>query len=349
MRGGKFFVPTCNKVPLCCVKGTAQSAMRNYELRITNYELIYTAVNNFIEISDVVKQYDGHLALDHVSMNVPQGCIYGLLGPNGAGKTSLIRIINRITHQDSGTVMLDGRAITDDDVAHIGYLPEERGLYKKMKVGDQIVYLARLKGMDKTSATGEMLQWLERFDLGEWRDKKLEALSKGMQQKVQFIATVIHRPRLLIFDEPFSGFDPVNADQLKAEILRLKQEGSTVLFSTHNMESVEAICERITLINHSRVVLEGSVDDIRQQHKQGILAVDLARGETLQPCDTLYTLLPAAMGSRETLVRLNPGVSMHDAIAWLNDHCALAGFHEILPSMHDIFVNTVKDQNHGQA
>ncbi len=306
-------------------------------------------MDNYIEIRDVVKQYDGHLALDHVSMDVPRGCIYGLLGPNGAGKTSLIRIINRITHQDSGTVKLDGRAITDDDVVHIGYLPEERGLYKKMKVGDQIVYLARLKGMDKATATAEMQQWLERFDLGEWRDKKLEALSKGMQQKVQFIATVIHRPQLLIFDEPFSGFDPVNADQLKAEILRLKQEGSTVLFSTHNMESVEAICERITLINHSRVVLDGNVDDIRQQHKQGILAVDLSPGQQLQPCDALYTILPTQGSGRETQVRLQAGVNMHDAIAWLNDHCALTGFHEILPSMHDIFVNTVKDQDHEQA
>ena len=303
-------------------------------------------MDNFIEIRDVVKQYDGHLALDHVSMDVPRGCIYGLLGPNGAGKTSLIRIINRITHQDSGTVMLDGRVITDDDVAHIGYLPEERGLYKKMKVGDQIVYLARLKGMDKATAMSEMLQWLDRFGLSEWRDKKLEALSKGMQQKVQFIATVIHRPQLLIFDEPFSGFDPVNADQLKVEILRLKQEGSTVLFSTHNMESVEAICEQISLINHSRVVLEGHVDDIRQQHKQGILAVDLAKGEELQPNDALYTILPPALGSRETQVRLHAGVSMHDAIAWLNDHYRLTGFHEILPSMHDIFVNTVKAQDH---
>ena len=308
--------------------------------------IIKKQVDNFIEIRDVVKQYDGHLALDHVSMDVPRGCIYGLLGPNGAGKTSLIRIINRITHQDSGTVMLDGRAITDDDVAHIGYLPEERGLYKKMKVGDQIVYLARLKGMDKATAMSEMLQWLDRFGLSEWRDKKLEALSKGMQQKVQFIATVIHRPQLLIFDEPFSGFDPVNADQLKVEILRLKQEGSTVLFSTHNMESVEAICEQISLINHSRVVLEGHVDDIRQQHKQGILAVDLAKGEELQPNDALYTILPPALGSRETQVRLHAGVSMHDAIAWLNDHYRLTGFHEILPSMHDIFVNTVKAQDH---
>ena len=192
-------------------------------------------MSNFIEVRDVVKQYDGHRALDHVNVDVPQGCIYGLLGPNGAGKTSLIRIINLITRPDSGTVTLDGHPIAEDDVRHIGYLPEERGLYKKMKVGEQIIYLARLKGMTKTEAQQQMLEWLERFDLAEWRDKKLEALSKGMQQKVQFIATVIHRPKLLIFDEPFSGFDPVNADQLKAEILRLNEQGSTILFSTHNM------------------------------------------------------------------------------------------------------------------
>lgn len=306
-------------------------------------------MDNYIEIRDVVKQYDGHRALDHVSMTVPRGCIYGLLGPNGAGKTSLIRIINRITHQDSGEVLIDGRPITDDDVSLIGYLPEERGLYKKMKVGEQIVYLARLKGMDKASAYNEMQQWLARFDLSEWRDKKLEALSKGMQQKVQFIATVIHRPPLLIFDEPFSGFDPVNADQLKVEILRLQQEGSTVLFSTHNMESVEAICQRITLINHAQVVLEGAVEEIRQQHKLGILAVDLAPGETLEPNDALYTILPPQPGNAETRVRMAAGVTMHDAIAWLNDHCHLTGFHEVLPSMHDIFINTVKDQNHEQA
>lgn len=306
-------------------------------------------MEHFIEINNVVKQYDGHLALDHVSLNVPQGCIYGLLGPNGAGKTSLIRIINRITHQDSGEVKLNGRPITDNDVANIGYLPEERGLYKKMKVGEQIIYLARLKGMDKTTAYNEMVQWLERFDLSEWRNKKLETLSKGMQQKVQFIATVIHRPQLLIFDEPFSGFDPVNADQLKAEILRLKQEGSTVLFSTHNMESVEAICEQISLINHAQVVLQGHVDQIRQQHKQGILEVELDNNTTLEANDNLYTIMPPQAATKQTLVRLNEGVSMHDAIAWLNDHYALTGFHEILPSMHDIFINTVKQQNHEQA
>lgn len=201
----------------------------------------------FIEISDVVKQYKGHTALNHVNLSVPKGCIYGLLGPNGAGKTTLIRIINMITAPDSGTVMLDGSPITADDVAHIGYLPEERGLYKKMKVGDEIVYLARLKGMSKADATRQMLYWLDRFHLTEWRDKKVETLSKGMQQKVQFIATVIHEPKLLIFDEPFSGFDPVNAEQLKREILELQKKGATILFSTHNMESVEEVCDQISL------------------------------------------------------------------------------------------------------
>ena len=225
---------------------------------------------NFIDVNSVVKQYDGHLALDHVDLHVPQGCIYGLLGPNGAGKTSLIRIINRITRADSGTVLLNGREMRQDDIANIGYLPEERGLYKKIKVADEIVYLARLKGMPKALAVSEMEKWLERFGLTEWRDRKVEELSKGMQQKVQFITTVIHRPQLLIFDEPFSGFDPVNAEQLKREIMQLRDEGATILFSTHNMASVEEICEQITLINHARVVLEGSVAHIKQQHKQNL-------------------------------------------------------------------------------
>ena len=306
-------------------------------------------MENFIEVRDVVKQYVGHLALDHVSMNVPQGSIYGLLGPNGAGKTSLIRIINLITRADSGEVLLDGHKIAESDVSQIGYLPEERGLYKKMKVGDHIVYLARLKGLSRVEARSLMEQWLERFELSEWRDKKVEALSKGMQQKVQFIATVIHRPRLLIFDEPFSGFDPVNAEQLKREILALRDEGSTILFSTHNMESVEAICQQISLINHSRVVLQGDVAAIKQSHKKNIIAVDLAGDETLAPNDALYTLLPREAGSRESLISLNAGVTMREAIGWLNEHCHLAGFHEILPSMNEIFINTVKLNQHAEA
>ncbi len=277
---------------------------------------------NFIEVKDVSKQYGDHVALSHVSLNVPDGSIYGLLGPNGAGKTSLIRIINRITHADSGEVLLHGRPMTDEDVHHIGYLPEERGLYKKMTVEDEIVYLARLRGMSRSEALHAMTEWLERFDLTEWRKKKVEQLSKGMAQKVQFITTVIHRPPLLIFDEPFSGFDPVNADQLKREILRLRDEGAAILFSTHNMSSVEEVCQEITLINHSKAVLQGKVEEVRQRFKKNILEVTTADGQRFD-------------------YRLEPGQTMHDAIASLNDKYSLTGFREILPSMHEIFVETV--------
>lgn len=277
---------------------------------------------NFIEVKDVSKQYGDHVALSHVSLNVPDGSIYGLLGPNGAGKTSLIRIINRITHADSGEVLLHGRPMTDEDVHHIGYLPEERGLYKKMTVEDEIVYLARLRGMSRHDALHAMTEWLERFDLSEWRKKKVEQLSKGMAQKVQFITTVIHRPPLLIFDEPFSGFDPVNADQLKREILRLRDEGAAILFSTHNMSSVEEVCQEITLINHSKAVLQGKVEEVRQRFKKNILEVTTADGQRFD-------------------YRLEPGQTMHDAIASLNDKYSLTGFREILPSMHEIFVETV--------
>ena len=297
---------------------------------------------NFIDVNSVVKQYDGHLALDNVDLHVPQGCIYGLLGPNGAGKTTLIRIINRITRPDSGTVLLNGRPLVDKDIANIGYLPEERGLYKKLKVSDEIVYLARLKGMPKRLAVSEMEKWLERFDLTEWRNRKVEELSKGMQQKVQFITTVIHRPQLLIFDEPFSGFDPVNAEQLKREILQLRNEGSTVLFSTHNMSSVEEICEQITLINHSRVVLEGKVADIKQQHKKNLFVVNVGDGETVAQNDTLFDIVPDEL-TQGTVIKLKEGVALRDAIAWLNEHYTLNGISERLPSMNEIFIETVQN------
>ncbi len=297
---------------------------------------------NILEISQVVKQYDGHLALDHVDLTVPEGCTYGLLGPNGAGKTSLIRIINCITRPDSGTVLLNGQPIQPTDVAHIGYLPEERGLYKKMKVQDHIVYLARLKGVDKATATQRAKQWLERFELTEWAGKKVEALSKGMQQKVQFIATVVHEPKLLIFDEPFSGFDPVNADLLKHEILRLRDLGATILFSTHNMESVEEVCEHITLINHAKVVLEGRVSDIKQRHKQGVYRIALEPGAVLDERPALFrTLAAPTQPGGDYTIALAQGVTAREAIAQLNSELPLAGFHEVLPSMHEIFVETV--------
>ncbi len=281
----------------------------------------------YIQVKDVCKQYSGHTAVDHVSLEVPDGSIYGLLGPNGAGKTSLIRIINRITHADSGEVLMHGKPMTDDDVRHIGYMPEERGLYKKMKVSDQILYLGQLRGMSKHDARTAMDEWLQRFNLTEWADKKLEQLSKGMAQKVQFITTVMHRPPLMIFDEPFSGFDPVNADLLKQEILRLKNEGAAILFSTHNMSSVEEVCQEITLINHAKAVLQGKVSDIRQQFKKNILEVTTAEGQAFN-----YTL--------------KENETMHDAIARLNDEYALTGFREILPSMHEVFVETVKSTDY---
>ena len=301
----------------------------------------------FIEISDVVKQYKGHTALNHVNLSVPKGCIYGLLGPNGAGKTTLIRIINMITAPDSGTVMLDGSPITADDVAHIGYLPEERGLYKKMKVGDEIVYLARLKGMSKADATRQMLYWLDRFHLTEWRDKKVETLSKGMQQKVQFIATVIHEPKLLIFDEPFSGFDPVNAEQLKREILELQKKGATILFSTHNMESVEEVCDQISLINHSEVVLEGNVAEIKQRFKKHLYEIRLAGGEQLQPCEEMFSI-EETRPDGTTIIRLAQGVAIREVIARLNEQYALRGFSELLPTMHEIFIETVKNSSNNE-
>jgi len=280
---------------------------------------------SFLSIQNVSKHYSGHTALNNVSIEVPEGSIYGLLGPNGAGKTSLIRIINRITHADEGEVLMLGHKMVDSDVTKIGYLPEERGLYKKMKVGEQIVYLARLHGMNSFDARKEMKAWLEKFELSEWENKKLEALSKGMAQKVQFIATVIHRPPLLIFDEPFSGFDPVNADILKKEILELRNEGATILFSTHNMGSVEEICDEISLINHAEIVLQGKVSEVRQRFKKGIFEVNLTDGTTFE-------------------YKVPEGMSNHDAITELNEKYNLFGFHEILPSMHEVFVQTVSDK-----
>lgn len=300
---------------------------------------------NFIEVRNVVKQYSGHRALDDVSLTVPQGCVYGLLGPNGAGKTSLIRILNRITAPDSGEVLFCGKPQSAADVCNIGYLPEERGLYKKMKVAEQIVYLGRLKGMTRSDAMTATDEWLRRFELTEWRNKKIEALSKGMAQKVQFISTVIHRPELLIFDEPFSGFDPVNANQLKREILRLKEEGATILFSTHNMASVEEVCERITLINHAKVVLEGDVIDVRRRYSKHLYDIELAGPAPLAPVEGLYTVEACAankMGGIHAEIRLCEGVATRDAIAHINSCHDLVGFSEKLPTMNEVFIETVQ-------
>lgn len=304
---------------------------------------------DFIEVKDVVKDYSGHRALDHVSVNVSEGTVYGLLGPNGAGKTSLIRLLNQITRPDSGEIFLDGKPLAPADVMQIGYLPEERGLYKKMKVLSHIVYLGRLKGMSKNDAYRAGRQWLERMGLEEWADKKIEALSKGMAQKVQFIATVVHSPKLLIFDEPFSGFDPVNTEQLKQEILNLNKEGATILFSTHNMSSVEEVCKEFTLINKSRAVLQGNVLDIRRRFRKNLFKVHVAQ-PVIAPAAELYSIEkigPHALGGSEAEIKLAPGVEMKDVISRLNSSYTLLGFEEVLPTMNEIFIETVTD-SHGQ-
>lgn len=285
---------------------------------------------NFLETENVVKQYAGHLALNKVSIQVPQGTIFGLLGPNGAGKTTLIRIINRITAPDSGIVRFNGHESSPEDIYQIGYLPEERGLYKKMKVGEQAIYLAQLKGLSYPEARSRLTRWFEKFDIMPWWNRKLEELSKGMQQKVQFIITVIHEPELLIFDEPFSGFDPVDADRLKQEILELKAAGHTIIFSTHNMSSVEEICDEIALIDRSEVVLSGNVKEVRERFKSNTYILNV-RKET--------------GGIEELRIRKEENISNSDWLTRLASQYEILSFTEEIPSMNDIFINTVSGTN----
>ncbi len=303
---------------------------------------------NFLETEDVVKQYANHLALNKVSIQVPEGKIFGLLGPNGAGKTTLIRIINRITAPDSGEVRICGRPSGPDDIYQIGYLPEERGLYKKMKVGEQAIYLAQLKGLGYMEARKRLEKWFEKFDIMPWWNKKLEELSKGMQQKIQFIITVIHEPRLLIFDEPFSGFDPVNAELLKKEILELKNAGHTIIFSTHNMASVEEICENIALINTSKVVLSGNVTEIRNSFKtHNYIIRYLADKGTLQPADPLFRILEQnnQSGIIEARIHKQESLTNSELLTALAGQTEILSFSEEIPSMNDIFINTVSASN----
>jgi len=297
----------------------------------------------FLEVKNVRKQYANHLALDNVSLEIEKQHVYGLLGPNGAGKTTLIRIINNITAPDSGEVLLNGKPLNANDTARIGYLPEERGLYKKMKVGEQALYLCQLKGLSKPDALKRLKYWFEKFEIENWWDKKVEELSKGMAQKVQFITTVLHQPELLIFDEPFSGFDPVNADLLKREILELRDNGATIIFSTHNMESVEAICDDISLINHSRVVLQGSVSDIQQQFKENIYSA-LIRTQELKNSD-LFDIIDKKVMGNHTQVRLKTTLESNALLQALISEYEVKAFNEELPSMHEIFVKTVTE-NH---
>jgi ABC-2 type transport system ATP-binding protein len=299
-----------------------------------------------IQCKNVCKSFGEKVALDHVSVDIPKGKIFGLLGPNGAGKTTLIRIINRITIPNSGEVIFDGRPITQDDVEKIGYLPEERGLYRKMKVGEQAMYFAQLKGMSAREASIELKKWFVRFGIESWWNKKVEELSKGMAQKVQFITTVVHKPSLLILDEPFSGFDPVNAQIIREEILRLKAEGATIILSTHNMESVEELCDNIALINKSHVVITGGVDEIR--HKYGNNNVELVyTGGSLKSVSGLFTVLSDndEAGRHTSVLALEDGVDSNKALREvLMQGVTVNSFRELVPRMNDIFIKLVTEE-----
>ena len=306
-------------------------------------------MKDLLTAEHVTKRYAAHTALDDVSLAIPEGSVYGLLGPNGAGKTTLIRIINRITAPDSGRVLFDGREIAPEDVYRIGYLPEERGLYKKMKVGEQALFFARLKGLSRRDATARLKTWFEKFGIQSWWDKKVEELSKGMAQKVQFIVTVLHEPRLLIFDEPFSGFDPINANLLKEEILALRDKGATVIFSTHNMSSVEEICDHITLINKSHNILSGRVDDIRRRHGANLFEVayrgdeEALRRAVEGRCEILEGAAEESV-YRTLKLHVASDDEVRAVIAAVNEAVELRSFREIIPSMNDIFIRAVNGQ-----
>lgn len=300
-----------------------------------------------IECKDVCKSFGEKVALDHVTVEIPKGKIFGLLGPNGAGKTTLIRIINRITIPNEGSVMFNGRPITQDDVEKIGYLPEERGLYRKMKVGEQALYFAQLKGMSYRDALAELKKWFVRFGIESWWDKKIEELSKGMAQKVQFITTVVHKPSLLILDEPFSGFDPVNAQIIRDEIIRLKEEGATIILSTHNMESVEELCDNIALINKSHVVISGGVDEIRHKYGNNNVELVYTGRDTLASVPGLFKVLSDQddSGRHTSVIALEEGASGNDVLtAVIGQGITVNSFKELVPRMNDIFIKLVTEE-----
>ncbi|MDO4930913.1 MAG: ABC transporter ATP-binding protein [Bacteroidales bacterium] len=296
----------------------------------------------FLSAHHVVKRYANHTALDDVSIDVPRGKVFGLLGPNGAGKTTLIRILNRITVPDAGEITFDGRPFAAADVARIGYLPEERGLYKKMKVGEQAIYLGMLKGLSRAEATRRLRVWFEKFGIMDWWNKKLEELSKGMQQKVQFVITVLHEPALIILDEPFSGFDPVNAEMLKREILALRDKGCTVIFSTHNMMSVEDVCDDIALIHRAHVALSGRVAEVKERFRSGIFEVT-ATGGTLPEQPECYSVLSATEVGGLTTYRLAKAAAISNSqlAATLARSLELRAFSEQMPTMQEIFLKVV--------
>ena len=303
-------------------------------------------MGNIITAEHITKRFSAHTALDDVSVEIPRGSVYGLLGPNGAGKTTLIRTINRITLPDKGRILFDGRPIEQQDIFRIGYLPEERGLYRKMKVGEQALFLAQLKGLKRHEALLRLREWFTRFGIEEWWNKKVEDLSKGMAQKIQFIVTVLHRPELLIFDEPFSGFDPINANLLKEEILRLRDEGATVIFSTHNMSSVEEICDHITLINKSHNILSGKVDEIRRKHGGNIFSVQYkgeskALIEKLQGVCNILAQEESVVGYSSLKLHIERNENIRSVVSLINEVTELRQFVEVVPSMNDIFIRAV--------
>lgn len=307
-------------------------------------------MNNLLEVKNISKNYGDFKALNNVSLAIPNQSIFGLLGPNGAGKTTLIRIINQIIMPDQGEVFLDGEPLKPEHISQIGYLPEERGLYKNMKVGEQALYLAQLKGMSKSEAKKRLKYWFDKFDIGSWWDKKVQELSKGMAQKVQFIVTVMHQPKLLIFDEPFSGFDPINANLIKDEILQLKDEGATVIFSTHRMESVEELCDHIALIDKSNKILDGKLDDIKREFKTNSFQVGLQtenEGLLKEQLENNFSISPATFRSLENDLKLNitlkNGSTSKELLQFLNQHGQVTHFTEIIPSASELFIKAVQN------
>jgi ABC-2 type transport system ATP-binding protein len=307
-------------------------------------------MSNLLEAHSVSKNFGDFTALNKVSISVPKGSIFGLLGPNGAGKTTLIRVINQITMPDSGSVMLDGESLQTHHIRDIGYLPEERGLYKSMKVGEQALYLAQLKGLSKSEAKTRLKYWFERLEIGDWWNKKIQELSKGMAQKIQFVVTVLHEPKLLIFDEPFSGFDPINANLIKDEILRLKNNGATVIFSTHRMESVEELCDHIALLHESNKILDGKLIDIKQQYKTNTYEVGINTPNNSNLENELsqkFKISPASFKSVRDELKLNIKLSENDTpnqlLNYLTSKGEVSHFVELIPSASDIFIQTVKN------
>ena len=302
-------------------------------------------MSNLLEVRNVSKSYADHQALEDVSISIPEKSIFGLLGPNGAGKTTLIRIITQIISKDEGTISFDGQLLDPQHVRDMGYLPEERGLYKKMKVGEQLLYLAQLKGLSKKEALEKIKVWFEKFEMKSWWKKNVIDLSKGMQQKVQFVATVLHRPKLIILDEPFSGFDPVNANLIKDEILELRNQGSTIIFSTHRMESVEELCDHIALINKSKKVLEGKTKEVRDSHKTNTFTVDYQgtlNGSFEDKFKVIETSIVEDNLKRSSIKIIQNGLSANDLIAQLIQHVNVQSFQEKIPSINDIFIETVQ-------